>query len=49
MTIHERVVHKLAEDGDRLALGGVVSGAKGVAHAEAHAVMFGEDDVHRVY
>jgi len=46
MAIDQRVVHELAEDGDGLAFGGVVRGAEGVAHAEAHAVVFGEDAVH---
>jgi hypothetical protein len=49
VAVHELVVHELAEDGDRLAFGGIVRGAEGVAHAEAHTVMFGEDDVHGVY
>ena len=48
MAIDQRVVHELAEDGDGLAFGGVVRGAEGVTHAEAHAVMLGEDDVHGV-
>lgn len=46
MTIDERIVDKLTEDGQRSALGGGVGGAQGVADAEAHAVMLGEDDVH---
>ena len=48
VSIDERVVDELTEDGDRLALGGVMRGAEGVTHAEAHAVMGGEEDVHGV-
>ena len=46
MAIDQRVVYELAEDRDGLAFGGVVRGAEGVAHAETHAVMLSEDDVH---
>lgn len=48
MTIDERIVDELAEDGQRGALRGGVGGTQGVADAEAHAVMLGEDDVHGV-
>jgi hypothetical protein len=48
MTIHQRIVDELTEDGDGLAFGRIVRGAEGVTHAEAHAVMLSEDDVHRV-
>jgi hypothetical protein len=41
-------VDELTVVGDRPALGGVVRGAAGVTHAEAHAVMLSEEDVHRV-
>ena len=46
--IHERIVDELAEDGQRCAPGGGIGGAQGVANAEAHAVMVGEEDVHGV-
>ena len=49
VAIHERIVDELTEDRDRLAFGRVVRGAEGVTHAEAHAVMGGEEDVHRVF
>jgi hypothetical protein len=48
VAIDERIVDELTEDGDGLALGGFVRGAEGVTHAEAHAVMDGEEDVHGV-
>ncbi len=48
MTINERIVHELAEDGERSVLRRRVGGAQGVADAEAHAVMLSEDDVHGV-
>ncbi len=48
VAIHQRIVDELTEDGDGLAFGRVVRGPEGVTHAEAHAVMGGEEDVHRV-
>jgi hypothetical protein len=48
VTIDERIVDELAEDGDGARLAAVVRGTQGVADAEAHAVMLGEDDVHGV-
>lgn len=48
VSIDERIVDELTEDGDGLALGRVVRGAEGVTHAEAHAVVLSEDDVHGV-
>lgn len=41
MTINDGIMHKLAEDGQRTALGGGMGGTQGVADAEAHAVMLG--------
>jgi hypothetical protein len=49
MTIHQRIVDELTEDGDGLAFGRVVRGPEGVTHAEAHAVVLSEEDVHRVF
>jgi hypothetical protein len=48
MTINERIVNELTEDGERSVLCRRVGGAQGVADAEAHAVMLSEDDVHGV-
>ncbi len=46
MLVDDGIVDELSEDGDGGVAGGVVRGAEGVAHAEAHAVMSGEVDVH---
>ena len=48
VSIDERIVDELTEDGDGLAFGRIVCGAEGVTHAEAHAVVLSEDDVHGV-
>jgi hypothetical protein len=47
MRIHEWIMHELAEDGHRFALGSFMRGAEGVANAEAHAVMLSEMEFHR--
>jgi hypothetical protein len=41
MRLDDRIVDELSEDGDRFAFGGVMRGAEGIAHAEAHAVVLG--------
>lgn len=46
MALDERIMHKLAENGQRGALRVGMRGAQGIAHPETHAVMLSEDDVH---
>jgi hypothetical protein len=41
MRLDDGVVDELSEDGDGFAHGGVMRGAEGIAHAEAHAVVLG--------
>jgi hypothetical protein len=41
MCIDDGIVDELSEDGDGFAHGGVMRGAEGIAHAEAHAVVLG--------
>jgi hypothetical protein len=48
VAIHQRIVDELTEDGDGLAFGRIVCGPEGVTHAETHAVVLSEEDVHGV-
>jgi hypothetical protein len=46
MAIHLRVVDQLAKDGDGLLGSDLMGSTEGIAHAETHAVVASEEDVH---
>ena len=48
MPVDERVVNELPKNGERGGSGGGVCGAQSVAHAEAHPLVGGEEEVHGV-